>query len=129
MALISLNCRPLYHSRKSLSICRTEMGVTQGWSARFGERKTLVPAGIRPSDRQSINLWSILRLVTLSYLPYAEFTCSSNCPGGDVVESCTMMSAINRTVTKVSILVFLDATLCCRIKRSRKSEGIGIAEV
>jgi hypothetical protein len=29
----------------------------------------------------------------------------------------------------ISILIFLDATLCSRIKRSRKSEGIGIAEV
>lgn len=72
------------------------MGGTQGWSARFGERKkSLVPAGIRPSDRQSINMWSILRLATLSYLPHAEVTCLSNCPDGDVVEPCTMMSTIS----------------------------------
>ena len=117
---------------RTSSICRTEMGGNQGWSARFGEReKSFVLAGIRPSDRQSINLWSILRLATLSYLPHAEFTCLSNCPDGDAVEPCTMVSAINLTIAKssISILVFLDASLCSRIERSRKSEGIGIAEV
>jgi len=42
-----------------------------------------------------------------------------------------MMSAISLTVAKsfITILVFLDAMLCSRIKRSRKSEGIRIAEV
>ena len=117
---------------RTSSICRTEIGGTKGWSARPGERKnSLVPSGIRPSDRQSINLWSILRLATLSYLPHAEFAFLNNCPDGDVVEPCTMMSAINLTVAKslISILVFLDAMLCSRIKKSHKSEGIGIAEV
>ena len=132
MSLVSLNCRPLYPCGKGLKYPYDRNGWSPGLVYTFWrKKKSLAPAGIRPSARRSINLWSILRLATLSYLPHAEFTCLSNCPGGDVVEPCTMMSAINLTVAKslVNILVFLDAMLCCRIKKSRKSEGIGIAEV
>lgn len=110
------------------------MGGPQGRYARFGERKKN-PSSLPGSDLPIVRalIWRIAHgLLRYSTSPMQnEFTCLSNDRFGDVVEPCTMMSSISRTIAKslISILVFLDATLCSRMHRSRKSEGNGIVEV